>query len=222
MAKQQCAYCDTGDGNETDDHVPPKGLFPKPRPDNLITVPSCTECNTGDSKDDEYFKLTMAVRGEANDKTPAKTVIESVIRGLEREQAAGYAKVVAASMEKQDVTTPGGIYLGPRVVMTAELERLLVVVERTVRGLFFNEKSNCIPDSHDVSVFPLDTKTIDDNPPLRTLIAWISKTGFTTIGESTFSFSRVYADGDDTMSFWVLEFYETACFGALITPTPEE
>jgi 5-methylcytosine-specific restriction endonuclease McrA len=58
----ECAYC--GDvGIITRDHVPPKGIFPKPRPANLITVPACSKCHSQQtSRDDEYFRNTLNVR----------------------------------------------------------------------------------------------------------------------------------------------------------------
>jgi hypothetical protein len=51
-----CAYC--GSTSElTDDHIPPKNLFPKPRPENIITVKACKICVKDTSKDDEYFRM---------------------------------------------------------------------------------------------------------------------------------------------------------------------
>src|SRR4051812_40316879 len=41
----------------TKDHVPPKSLFPKPRPSNLMTLPCCFPCNNRFSKHEEYFRL---------------------------------------------------------------------------------------------------------------------------------------------------------------------
>ena len=53
-----CPFC-AKEKYLTDDHIPPKNLFPKPRPNTLITVPGCDECNRGNSKDDEYFRLMI-------------------------------------------------------------------------------------------------------------------------------------------------------------------
>jgi hypothetical protein len=56
----QCAYC----GKKqpvTDDHIPPKNLFPKPRGSNLITVPCCEFCRKGWSENDEYFILRCRI-----------------------------------------------------------------------------------------------------------------------------------------------------------------
>src|SRR5258708_2493605 len=61
----ECAYC--GEWRElTRDHVPSRSLFSKPRPSDLITVPSCFSCNNGVSKDDEYFNIVMKIGIDRN------------------------------------------------------------------------------------------------------------------------------------------------------------
>src|SRR5208283_2514674 len=55
----ECLYCGRVRPLTRDD-VPPKNLFPKPRPSNLITVPSCQKCNQSFMLDDEYFRLVIA------------------------------------------------------------------------------------------------------------------------------------------------------------------
>ena len=51
-----CIYCQKNEAT-TVDHVPPKAMFPKPRPANLITVPCCDPCNKSFKNDDEYFLI---------------------------------------------------------------------------------------------------------------------------------------------------------------------
>lgn len=53
-----CIYCGTNAGS-TGDHVPPRSLIRKPYPTNLWTVPCCTDCNLGFSRDEEYFRLMI-------------------------------------------------------------------------------------------------------------------------------------------------------------------
>lgn len=53
-----CIYCQAREGG-TRDHVPPKQLLRKPYPTNLLTVPSCNECNSSFSLDEEYFRLMV-------------------------------------------------------------------------------------------------------------------------------------------------------------------
>lgn len=53
----QCAYCGTYPENR--DHAPSKILLDKPYPENLSVVPSCVDCNSGFSIDEEY--ITCAI-----------------------------------------------------------------------------------------------------------------------------------------------------------------
>jgi hypothetical protein len=67
-----CYAC--GNSATSDEHVPPKCLFPetKDTPDgtdlrrNLFTVPSCEEHNTHKSGDDEYLFFVLAMNLPAN------------------------------------------------------------------------------------------------------------------------------------------------------------
>lgn len=43
------------------DHVPPKCIFPDPRPGDLVTVPACTVCNMHRSGLDEQFKVFLGL-----------------------------------------------------------------------------------------------------------------------------------------------------------------
>lgn len=44
----------------TRDHAPPDGIFLSPKPNNLITVRTCADCNEDTKLDDEYFRLCLA------------------------------------------------------------------------------------------------------------------------------------------------------------------
>lgn len=55
-----CVFCGAPDAT-TMDHVPPKGIFTRPRP-KLITVPACETCNGGASQFDEEFKIFLSLR----------------------------------------------------------------------------------------------------------------------------------------------------------------
>ena len=44
------------------DHLPPQSVFPKPRPNDLITVPACDSCNNKRSGLDEEFKVAIGIQ----------------------------------------------------------------------------------------------------------------------------------------------------------------
>ncbi len=57
----RCIYCGSPGPHLTKEHIPQRSLFPEPKPDNLITVPSCQKCNQGFAKDEEYFLCWLAL-----------------------------------------------------------------------------------------------------------------------------------------------------------------
>src|SRR5476649_803812 len=82
---QLCIYCQMNPG-DTDDHVPPKGLFPKPRPSNLITVPACDQCNKSFKNDDEYF-LNIALEWAASESSDGKQIADTRLRAMKRKES---------------------------------------------------------------------------------------------------------------------------------------
>lgn len=62
----QCVLCGAI-GEVTKDHLPPKSCFPSPKPNNLITVRACKNCNGGRSLLDNKFSLflSIAVHGQS-------------------------------------------------------------------------------------------------------------------------------------------------------------
>lgn len=53
---KSCYLCGSTE-NLTKDHIPPKNLFPSPKPTDLITVWCCRECNEKFSLIDESFRV---------------------------------------------------------------------------------------------------------------------------------------------------------------------
>lgn len=79
-----CAYC--GALRTSDDHIPPKTLFPKDRT-NLITVPSCHQHNLGQSGLDEQFRNYLATRIGVETPT-TRALFEKTIRSATRKRDA--------------------------------------------------------------------------------------------------------------------------------------
>lgn len=58
--QSRCVLC--GECKETTtEHLPPRSCFPKPRPNNLITVPACEDCNGSRSALDEEFSAFLGI-----------------------------------------------------------------------------------------------------------------------------------------------------------------
>lgn len=76
---QGCFHC--GGRPDTNDHSPPKVLLDKPYPAEMITVPSCYECNNSASLDEAYLACVIecAVTGNVSAKSVSRKVIQKML-----------------------------------------------------------------------------------------------------------------------------------------------
>lgn len=115
----ECYLC--GAPPTTRDHVPPKGIYPDPKPANLITVPACEPCNSSTRLHDEYFRWLVATAspGSKEAKVLAKT---KIIRGFRKRPA--LLRHVMSRAQHLPVRTPAGLYLGTQPVFEYDRSRV--------------------------------------------------------------------------------------------------
>lgn len=217
----QCAYCGATD-SLTVDHVPPKNMFPKPRPNDLITVPACSTCNSSASKDDEYFRLKLCLSEQVGTDANARQNRDSIFRSLERVEAIGFRTAVVSDIRTIAVRTASGLQLGTRLGFNIDLPRVLRVVERTVRGLFFHETEHRLDPNYDVRIFSDDTLTENSSEILEelrnTILIPLAQKSPTVIANGAFHYRFHITDEDPFLSVWGLSFYERVTFLGLTVP----
>jgi len=199
-----CAFCGSSD-DLRDDHVPPKNLFPKPRPNDLITVPAYANCHSSTSKDDEYFRIKICFRNDAGNHPGARANWGSILRSLNREQAKGFRK--------------------QRTGYNVDLNRVRRVVERTVRGLYFAESGNPLGLNNEVRVYSNDDlegqaqDVIDQlrQMVLTPLVTYSPK----VIGNNVFLYRHHIIEENPVCSVWGVSFYEQVPFLAMTGPTSQ-
>lgn len=76
----KCYRCDS-DG-VTKEHAPASSFFPQGYRENLVTVPSCHEHNTSNSKDVEYVRNVIVAHLETND-VANRHLLEKVTRSFQ-------------------------------------------------------------------------------------------------------------------------------------------
>lgn len=79
---QLCVLCGARPAT-TVDHVPPRSIFPKPRPSDLVTVPACFHCNNSQSKYDEEFRVFVSIQIGMENHTTEKLWKHEVLPTLE-------------------------------------------------------------------------------------------------------------------------------------------
>ena len=140
------------------DHVPPKVLFGRPLPSNLITVPACWRCNQIFSKDDEYFASILSIENSAHRQPQAAERWERFVRGLQRPRAAQFRTAFLKNLKPINLYTEGGVYLGRRGGVEINFDRIIRTVCRCVRGLYYPEEKRSIRENRKILTFAIEAK----------------------------------------------------------------
>lgn len=220
-AELLCALCARRPAT-TREHVPAKGLFPKPRPNDLITVPACDPCNAGSSEDDEHLKAYFALGYEA-ERTPALDKIRaSVTRALVREDFGGLKESFARRISFQYLPGVGGTVLTLQPRLTPDRKRVHGVIAKSVRGLFYYVTGRILPP--EVEVLVVADHQADKMPPLgqRAVQRWvhIARSGVTgRRGEGVFGYAlRVTDDNPNSFAAGVIFYRSFSFIAAAVSP----
>lgn len=203
---RECAYCGSQD-QLTHDHVPPACLFPRPRPADLITVPCCEICQAKQSADDEYFKVIVASSADADLHPQAQRLWQegSIQRSLARPEAAGFRQLIEQSLVPVDIVSENGVFLGRSLAYDYSENRLINVITRTAKGLFFDITGRRLSDEFTVRVrFHPNLDLLPDRAK-----AFLTEVPWTTIGSGVFSFKvRLFQDNPNGVVF-LFAFYDS-------------
>jgi hypothetical protein len=223
----ECAYCGAV-GKITRDHIPPKGIFSKPLPDDLITVPACPQCHSDEtSKDDEYFRLALQVR-EGIENHP--DVIKSrpvLLRSLEKPQKIGMVKGLLENIFLAELVSPNGIFIKNQWAIQTDMNRLRRVVTRIMKGLFYKLKEHRIPDGYEALVCDEDSfqkwpANVVQNYNENLIKPILAQKQRVMIGNDVFSFKYGYDKNNPNTTCWIFTFYQRASFlGLTLPPLPK-
>ena len=149
-----CTYCGLHPGT-TRDHVPPKGLFARPRP-KLVTVPCCEACRKTQPLDDEYFVRMVSMKNDLYESESSRDARNAALRSLTKPTKQRFTQALLRSVNDVAVHSPSGIYLGNRLAYNVDLDRLSRVIERSTLGLHLEEFKTRLPIGHRCKVYALD------------------------------------------------------------------
>lgn len=196
VSGQVCAICGEREAT-TKDHVPPKAIFPKPRPSNLITVPACHECNNGASDNDDLFKVYLSMHAADNNEIAKQLFQDKTYRTLKRNQNL-LGKIRRESKKLNIVSDRGSIETRTGVLWDSDAHD--AVIERIIRGLYFHHVGHPVPKDSDLSVQWL-SKIPDELLPKLHLFNEVR------IGNEQFIYKYVVYPEDPRHSIWLFEFY---------------
>lgn len=215
-----CTYCGEV-GPITKDHIPPQSLFGIPRPSDLITVPACLECNQKAARDDEYFKQIILLRHETYEHPVARKALPSVYRSPQRPNARGMKSALFKVVHKVDLYTPAGVFVGQTGVFAVSTPRIVAVIERIARGIFFWRNKRLISENYLVQAFTLDNLSKAGTKlqiAARNLLRAALSVRPIVVGGDVFSCWFYSPDPDTDFSIMFMFFYARVGYLCLVRP----
>ncbi len=202
-----CAFCGKLPA-KTRDHIPPKGIFPRPRP-QLITVPACARCNRRTSKIEEAFRVYLSLRVGINNDATAKLWKDEAMRTLRHNPR--LRNRILRSTRTISVRSPAGIILGERQGGPWPPEVHDPIVEKTIRGLYFYHYREILGDRVHIKVQWLRTTEDLENwsrrvPPSVEQL-WTELPGAGNVGTGYFRYRYATAIENPLHSAWLFDFY---------------
>jgi hypothetical protein len=211
---KSCIYCGSFE-NITRDHVPPKNIFPDPKPGNLITVPSCKKCNQTAGKDDEYFRLAFSIRYDLFLHEEIQKNWGKVKRGLSRKEGKGLRIDLMNNLKILDAYSKGGIYLGKVPGYNVDMKRINGVIERVMKGVFYHHKKYSLPRNIKVATYSVQDMQITEHEAIElynSLISFVAVSSLQSYGAGVFNYKiRFLADNSDAGVF-LSTFYDKVAF----------
>ena len=201
---QFCIYCGEREAT-TRDHAPPECFFPKPRPSNLITVPSCGVCNKTYGKDDERVRnLITAIDTTEDHPAIRKKIAGKRNRSFAREKGQSNLQHIIESIRTVDLYSSDGTNLGKAPAFNLDQKVMDRFIERITRALLYIENGieytelevewKLAPDKQTVERMPLELRAFFLNGQLK------------KIGDGVFGYLGLYTPGRAN-SLWILSFY---------------
>jgi hypothetical protein len=184
-------------------------------------VPSCKPCNNGASKDDEYFRLTIAFRHDI-DHPDALVARESAFRSLERPQARGLLTSFTRTIRQIELRTPSGLYLGTAGTYDVDSQRLCRVAQRTALGLFYRDLNRRLPLTYEATTtLPALLTGAGHESYVRRLMPMVQKLLTEPprfVGRNVLSYWRKASIEDPNSTISLLRFYDRVDFITITTP----
>lgn len=200
-----CVICGQNPAT-TRDHLPPKALFLKPYPDNLITVPACETCNGGGSAFDDEFQAFLAIHVAGHDERGSRFFHErgkTNLLGNERRLQA-----LRDGVQEIEIHGPQGnpIGLAPAVLWDSDAHD--AVVERMIRGLYWHHTGHILPPDSIVETHWYQSITLDMLEPFITAVqeGWIGS-GIHRFRNDDVVFACLTHPSAPGHSCWLFQFY---------------
>jgi len=197
MTKKLCCLCGLRPAT-TKDHIPPKCIFPPPRPVDIITVPACKECNESTSAVDEEFRVFVSMF--AGKRTAeAERLWENQTLSTVKKNRRLLDKAKSACQPGY-ITSKNGIILGEADFVIWD-DSPNQVIDKMIRGLYFYHFDEILADRANITVGQVKL-TIAKVKCVKSLPC-------NSVGDGQFFYRYARANDNPLSSVWLLIFHKS-------------
>ena len=208
MTKKSCCICGIRAAT-TVEHVPPRCIFPPPRPNDTITVPACKECNESTSVEDEEFRVVVSMFAGKETPEAARLWLSKTLPTVQNNRR--LLRKAKASLKPAYLKSKGGIIFDKRDIVAWD-DSPSKVIEKTVRGLYFHHYGEILADRVSVKINQVRSITMEKAQCLDSLNAM-------TVGENQFLCRYHRANDEPLASVWFMMFQKGLMVIAFTNPS---
>lgn len=218
MNDKKCIYC--GAFADTEDHIPSKNLFPQQdRQDaKFVKVPSCSKCNSGFSKDEEFVRNYFASLAHDHSSKAVELFNTTIKRSIQKRPALG--RSFMRKMSLVDIYTPAGIYVGKRTkvkITDQDLDRIYGLLgNKYIKGLTYSHFGLKLPDDHIIRhAWVSEDNPTFSNEQIMKAIAW-------NLDNEQFFLYGMARIPETMQSVWISVFFEKIIILSFVFPLKSE
>lgn len=198
--KQFCYLCGVNEAN-SDDHVPPKTLFPTDSPNKGYKLPACSKCNNLLHLDEEYLRDRFTIAGHNR---TARLVFHqgtrrSYMRTYELLKTVNKLDLIRRDLTTLNIKSPGGIYLHQATGIKMDSARINRVIIKVTKGLYYYHFQKRIPDNFSFDIY--------FDPPNWLPEMMAKPTPLIGKFDDVFCYKGLVTNTDSTTGIWWLSFY---------------
>lgn len=210
--KNLCVYCRSSK-DLTRDHIPPRSIFPPPRPTDLMTVHCCLECHEQFTENDAHLRNYLFFSQQCGGHRAARQLLESGFRSLQ-DPNTGELSNPLFSIGNQAwsgnwVSSPPSDYGG---TVAPDDERIEDVIERILVGLFWIENDKYLPSDCTVDIVGSYEPNYSNWSFQESIRKLQSEEEPVNVGDGVFQFWWLWAENappeETHCSDWLLQFCE--------------
>lgn len=206
-----CVICGKR-GAVSDDHIPPRSIFPKPWPSDLLSVPACAQCNMHSSGLDEEFKVFIGMTVGYH-LSGGNTLRPTTLRTLKHKRR--LRRSLLSTLRDVTFVSEDGLTQGEACAVHLRARPYQAVVERTIRGLHWLT-TGFIPGSEVKA--SVNWHPVLSNAIFRMTNGWNTRVA---AGDNLIIKSAISSE-DRRASAWVIQFFAKTWASGTLTPTDWE